>query len=150
MSTRIHIIHRIIRTVHIQMQRIRFHIFSTIRILRQEPTIFRIIKPGVIVIQPRLFIIHLSGIANLIIKAFPYPSGRIPEFIIFISRSYRSTSINQAGRTSANIFVIQIPGFAVSGASGCRDYIVFPAQQVETVSLVLLVLISIIFHSFLK
>ena len=147
MSTRIHIIHRIIRTVHIQMQRIRFHIFSTIRILRQEPTIFRIIESGVIVIQPRLFIIHLSGIANLIIKAFPYPSGRIPEFIIFISRSCCSAIINQTGCASSSILVVQIPGFTASGASGCCDYIVFPAQQVETVSLFLLVLISIIFHS---
>ena len=51
------------------MQRIRFHLFSTIGILCQEPAIFRIIEPGVIVVQPRLFIIHLSGIANLNVRS---------------------------------------------------------------------------------
>ena len=69
MPTRIHIVNRIIRTVRIQMQRIRFHIFPAIRILCQKSSVFRIIKPGIVVVQSRLFVIHLSGIANLNVRS---------------------------------------------------------------------------------
>ena len=69
MPARIHIIHRIIRTVRIQMQRIRLHIFPSVGILGQKSSIFRIIEPGIVIIQPCLFIIHLPGIANLNVRS---------------------------------------------------------------------------------
>ena len=68
MPTRIHIIHRIIRAIHIQMPRPRLHLFSSIRILGQKSSIFRIIESGIVIIKPRALVIHLPGIAKFNVR----------------------------------------------------------------------------------
>ena len=46
-----------------------FFFLSAISILGQKSSVFWIIKSGIVVVQSRLFVIHLSGIANLNVRS---------------------------------------------------------------------------------
>ena len=102
MPTGINVIHRIIRTVRIQMQGIRVILTTPVRILRQEPFIRRIIIPSIQVIKPGTRIINPSGIADLVMQ-IPMDS-RLAKITVFIRASTVSVTLSERRLILFNFF----------------------------------------------
>ena len=106
MPTRIDIIHRIIRTVRIQMQGIRVILTTPVRILGQEPFVRRIIIPGIQVIKPGARIINPSGIADFVIQ-IPVNS-RLTKITVFIRVCTVSAAVQNTSRAGTDILVVEV------------------------------------------
>ena len=102
MPTRIDIVHRVIRTIRIQMQRVRVILTTPVRILRQEPFIRRVIIPGIQVIKPGARIINPSGIADLVIQ-IPVDS-RLAKTTVFIRVCTVSATLSERSLILINFF----------------------------------------------
>ena len=129
----IHMIHRIIRTVGIQMQCLRVGLLTPVGVLCQEPSIRRFVVACIAVVEPGLFVPDLSGVAELIVKVLSRQLFRLPELVVLIGCRKVSILVCQGRDGSANIAAVQIPFVIRRPRVNGRDGVSSRAQHLESI-----------------
>ena len=130
MTTRINIIHWIIRTINIQMSCFWFSSLSSISILCHKPSIFRIIIPCIQIIQSCTLIIDSSRITNLILCFVIAIDRCFPKVCIPVRCIGTSIFFYKTCATSLDIFIIQQIVRMVTSISLCCNDISIGSDQV--------------------
>ena len=130
MPTRIHIIHRIIRTIHIQMSSLRVHYLATITILCHKPTIFRIIIPCIQIVQPRTLIINSASITYFIFRLIITLDCCLSKIRILVCCISTSIFFYKTACTFLDIFVVKIILCCILLKSFCCEDISIGSNQI--------------------
>lgn len=136
MSARIHVVHRIVRTVRIQVPGQTVFCLRSYRILRQKPAVVRIVISGVKVVKPCALIPDAAGIGNLVIEIAVYRG--LSEIGVLVGSLAVSASIQNTGGASPHILVVvviclaavRIPlaGYDISGVAHDIEGLFFGAS----------------------
>lgn len=136
MSTWICIVNRIICTISIQMLCIWLVCLPTVSILRQKPSVLRIIIPCIQIIKPRRLIISSASITCLVSGCVFSNTCCLPKVLITIRHIRFSIVFQKIGRTAVDILVIYVIRSIQNypqESEGERDcfYIVFVLQHIR-------------------